>query len=127
MVLDLVAEVGGMPRSLLDHRGREVAHPYVPNAPFLLLGNTSASPMACSWMIEFRAPGSFDKAPKGIPCCDLRVARNHKKGRRTTAEPPYDHCVCGLSCSSPSTSRSTFSLKKARSPFILAASGIGSA
>src|SRR5918997_1197035 len=39
---------------------------------------------------------------------------------------PYDHCVRGLPCSSPSTSRSTFSLKKHRSPFILGASGMGS-
>src|SRR5918995_1069668 len=36
MVLDLVAEDLGVPRSLLDHGGREVAHPHVPYAPFLL-------------------------------------------------------------------------------------------
>src|SRR5919107_583863 len=40
--------------------------------------------------------------------------------------PRYDHCVCGRSSPSPSTSRSTFSLKKLRCPFIFAASDIGS-
>src|SRR3712207_9326542 len=36
MVLDLVAEDGGVPGGLLDHRGREVAHPCVLYAPLLL-------------------------------------------------------------------------------------------
>src|SRR5829696_7253515 len=36
MVLDLVAENLGMPRSLLDHRGREIAHPHMLYAAFLL-------------------------------------------------------------------------------------------
>src|SRR3712207_8302782 len=42
MILDLVAEDSGVTGSILDHRGKEVAHPYVLYAPLLLqLGHSA--------------------------------------------------------------------------------------
>ncbi len=49
-----------------------------------------------------------------------------RRADRSGRPAPYDHCVCGFTCSSPSTSRSTFSLKKQRWSLILSAAGIGS-
>jgi hypothetical protein len=63
------------------------------------------------------------------PCArraPYKATRNAELWKQRQNRSPYDHCVLGLSCSSPSTSRSTFSLKNAKSPSILAASGIGS-